>query len=65
MFIHCIVSPFAVCTVEAAVSWQQSVVIRSTGAVMTWGDGAVQTISRRQKLNTRSSTEAELVGVDD
>eukprot|EP00980_Cylindrotheca_fusiformis_P015741 scaffold4554_cov56-Cylindrotheca_fusiformis.AAC.1 len=36
-----------------------------TGAVMTWGDGAVQTVSRRQKLNTRSSTEAELVGVDD
>eukprot|EP00980_Cylindrotheca_fusiformis_P013423 scaffold3434_cov70-Cylindrotheca_fusiformis.AAC.1 len=36
-----------------------------TGAVMTWGDGGVQTISRRQKLNTRSSTEAELVGVDD
>eukprot|EP00980_Cylindrotheca_fusiformis_P013759 scaffold3544_cov68-Cylindrotheca_fusiformis.AAC.1 len=36
-----------------------------TGAVMTWGDGAVQTVSRHQKLNTRSSTEAELVGVDD
>ena len=26
--------------------------------------GAVQSISRKQKLNTRSSTEAELVGVD-
>eukprot|EP00980_Cylindrotheca_fusiformis_P011346 scaffold2624_cov154-Cylindrotheca_fusiformis.AAC.1 len=36
-----------------------------TGAVMTWGEGGLQTISRRQKLNTRSSTEAELVGVDD
>jgi hypothetical protein len=35
-----------------------------TGAVMTYGQGAIQTISRKQKLNTRSSTEAELVGVD-
>jgi hypothetical protein len=32
---------------------------------MTMGDGAIQTISRKQKLNTRSSTESELVGVDD
>jgi hypothetical protein len=29
------------------------------------GDGAVQSISRKQKLNARSSTESELVGVDD
>ena len=29
------------------------------------GGGAVQTISTKQKLNTRSSTEAELVGADD
>ena len=36
-----------------------------TGAVMTFGQGAVQSISRKQKLNTRSSTEAELVGADD
>ena len=36
-----------------------------TGAVMTMGDGAIQAISRKQKLNTRSSTESELVGVDD
>ena len=36
-----------------------------TGGVMTFGRGAVQSISRKQKLNTRSSTEAELVGVDD
>jgi hypothetical protein len=35
------------------------------GAVITFGHGAVQTICRKQKLNTRSSTEAELVGVDD
>jgi hypothetical protein len=36
-----------------------------TGAIMTYGQGAVQSISRKQKLNTRSSTESELVGVDD
>ena len=36
-----------------------------TGAVMTMGQGAVQAISKKQKLNTRSSTEAELVGADD
>ena len=36
-----------------------------TGGTMTFGKGAVQTISRKQKLNTRSSTEAELVGADD
>ena len=32
---------------------------------MTYGSGAVQTMSRKQKLNMRSSTKAELVGVDD
>jgi hypothetical protein len=36
-----------------------------TGGVMTLGKGAVYGTSTRQKLNTRSSTEAELVGVDD
>lgn len=36
-----------------------------TGAVLTLGKGAVNTISTKQKLNTRSSTEAELVGADD
>ena len=36
-----------------------------TGATMTMGKGAIMSISRKQKLNTRSSTEAELVGVDD
>lgn len=35
------------------------------GVVMTMGKGAIQSISRKQKLNTRSSTESELVGVDD
>jgi hypothetical protein len=32
---------------------------------MTFGKGAPIAMSRKQKLNTRSSTEAELVGVDD
>ena len=39
-----------------------------TGAVNTGSNlkgGALQTISRKQKLNTKSSTEAELVAVDD
>ena len=36
-----------------------------TGAIMTMGKGGMQVLSRKQKLNTRSSTEAELVGVDD
>jgi hypothetical protein len=36
-----------------------------SGAVMMMGEGYVQNISRKQKLNTRSSTESELVGVDD
>jgi hypothetical protein len=37
-----------------------------TGATMSYGDGdgAVQSISRKQKLNTKSSTESELVGYD-
>ena len=39
-----------------------------TGATMTFENeegGAIHTVSRKQKLNTKSSTEAELVGVDD
>ena len=36
-----------------------------TGAVMTMGGGAIQSMSRKQKLNTKSSTEAELVAADD
>ena len=36
-----------------------------TGAVMTMGKGAMQIMSRKQKLNSRSSTEAEIIGVDD
>jgi hypothetical protein len=34
-----------------------------TGAMMTFGKGAVYATSTRQRLNTKSSTEAELVGV--
>ena len=36
-----------------------------TGGIMKIGDGAAYATSRKQKLNTRSSTEAELVAVDD
>ena len=36
-----------------------------TGSIMTMGTGAVQSGSAKQKINTMSSTEAELVGVDD
>ena len=36
-----------------------------TGAVLMMGHGAVLLISSKQKINTKSSTEAELVGVDD
>ena len=36
-----------------------------TGAVMTLGKGAIQSASTKQKINTRSTTESELVAVDD
>ena len=36
-----------------------------TGAAFTLGDGAITSISRKQNMNTRSSTEAELVAADD
>ena len=36
-----------------------------TGATMTIGKGAIYSTSTRQKLNTKSSTEGELVGVND
>jgi len=36
-----------------------------TGSVMSLGKGAITTLSRKQKLNTKSSTTAELVGADD
>lgn len=36
-----------------------------TGATMSMGKGSVHSTSTRQKLNTTSSTEAELVGVSD
>jgi hypothetical protein len=35
-----------------------------TGGVMSMGTGAAYSTSKKQKLNTKSSTEAELVGVD-
>ena len=36
-----------------------------TGATMSMGRGCPISISSKQKLNTRSSTEAEVVGVND
>ena len=36
-----------------------------TGGCMTMGKGSPISVSRKQGLNTRSSTEAELVGADD
>jgi hypothetical protein len=36
-----------------------------TGGILSLGKGAVYATSTRQKINTKSSTEAELVGVND
>jgi hypothetical protein len=36
-----------------------------TSGTMSLGKGSVYSLSRKQRLNTKSSTEAELVGVDD
>ena len=36
-----------------------------TGAVFSLGKGAIASISTKQKVNSRSSTEAELIGIDD
>ena len=36
-----------------------------TGSIMNMGQGEMQSVSSKQKLNTRSSTEAEVVEVDD
>jgi hypothetical protein len=36
-----------------------------TGAVLWLGHGALMSMSSKQKINTKSSTEAELVSVDD
>jgi hypothetical protein len=36
-----------------------------TGATMSLGSGVIQSLSVKQKVNTRSSTEAELVSLDD
>jgi hypothetical protein len=36
-----------------------------TGGVMSTGTGAASSTLKKQKLNTKSSTEAELIGIDD
>ena len=38
---------------------------RHTGGMMSMGKGSIYSCSTKQKLNTKSSTESELVGVDD
>jgi len=35
------------------------------GGTLTMGRGAIASISAKQKVNTRSSTDAEVVGIDD
>ncbi|CAJ1954018.1 unnamed protein product [Cylindrotheca closterium] len=37
----------------------------NTGGVLTMGEGGLQIILKKQKLNSRSSTEAKLIGVND
>ena len=36
-----------------------------TGSVLTVGNGAIQSQSMKQKVNSRSTCEAELIGADD
>ena len=36
-----------------------------TGMIMTMGKGAAMSASKKHKLNSKSSTEAELIGIDD
>ena len=36
-----------------------------TGSVFTLGNGAICSDSSKQKVNARSSTEAELISIDD
>jgi len=36
-----------------------------TGGIMSMGTGAICASSKRQRINTKSSTEAEIVGVND
>ena len=51
------------CHVDAAFAVHPDFKSR-TGATMTMGEGATTTISRKQTLNTRSSTAAEVVTAD-
>ena len=36
-----------------------------TGGIMSFGKGTIMAISKKQKINTKSLTEAELVGADE
>jgi hypothetical protein len=51
--------------VDASFAVHEDMRSHTGGASMTLGKGSVRSSSVRQKLNTKSSTEAELVGVDD
>jgi len=35
------------------------------GVIMSFGKGAAMSLSKKQELNARSSTESELIGIDD
>ena len=35
------------------------------GGMMSFGKGSVYSMSWKQRINTKSSTEAEIIGVDD
>ena len=36
-----------------------------TGGCLSWGRGSPISVSQKQKLNSRSSTESEIIAVDD
>ena len=57
-------SGFAKWLVDAAFA-NRDKFLSQTGGMLTMGGGAIMSTSRKQKLNTKSSTEAELVAVDD
>ena len=51
-------------SVDAAFGNRENL-LSQTGGLMSMGGGALMCTSKKQKLNTKSSTEAELVAVDD
>eukprot|EP00980_Cylindrotheca_fusiformis_P003597 scaffold800_cov138-Cylindrotheca_fusiformis.AAC.2 len=51
--------------VDAAFATHDDMMRSHTGGIISMGKGALYASSRRQKINTKSSTEAELVGAAD